>query len=58
MADLMDLKIKELQLAAEAADKLAAKYHADSLEQAKKNLDQWLEVFEAVYDRMEQAVKR
>ena len=58
MSDLIDLKIKELELSAEAADKLAAKYQATNLDQAKKNLEQWLEVFEAVYDRMEKAVKR
>jgi hypothetical protein len=60
MSDLIDLKMKQLELAAQAADKLAVRFApsggtAQAI--AKKNAEHWLEVFRTVYDGMAEASK-
>jgi hypothetical protein len=57
MADAFDLHIRQLELAAQVADGVAAKpAFTGSLEQmqqgAKKNLDHWLDIFDQAFTRI------
>lgn len=62
MADELDLRIRQLELAAELADNLAAKMSTmgstDAHQAAaKKNVEHWLEIFDQAYTHIVEASK-
>jgi hypothetical protein len=62
MGDVVDFRIRQLELAAQVADTLAAKpLTSGSREQmqhgAKENLDHWLDVFDQAFKRIVEVSK-